>query len=88
MECAPNGGQIAVWELTRPTGLSEDESHGQGSHSIEFKRQVARSLLRATLHALSRHDVSRNLIRIWVQSLSLGHDFARQLTRVTSPFNE
>jgi hypothetical protein len=29
MECAPNGGQIADWELTGAAGLSEDESHGQ-----------------------------------------------------------
>jgi transposase-like protein len=33
------------------------------SHSIEFKRQE-------TLHSLAkRHDVSRNLIRIWVKKL-------------------
>ena len=39
------------------------------SHSIEFKRQVAQEFLAGeTLHALSsRHDVSRNLIRIWVE---------------------
>ncbi|MGA2842483.1 MAG: hypothetical protein ABSG18_20410, partial [Steroidobacteraceae bacterium] len=32
MECAPDGGQIAGWELTGATGLSEDESHGQAPH--------------------------------------------------------
>jgi len=39
------------------------------SHSIEFKRQVAQEFIAGeTLHALSsRHDVSRNLIRIWVR---------------------
>ncbi len=38
------------------------------SHSIEFKRQVAHEFIAGeTLHALaSRHDLSRNLIRIWV----------------------
>jgi transposase-like protein len=38
------------------------------SHSIEFKRQVAREFISGeTLHGLAkRHDVSRNLIRIWV----------------------
>ena len=32
LECAPDGGQIAGWELTGATGLSEDESHGQAPH--------------------------------------------------------
>ena len=38
------------------------------SHSIEFKRQVAQEFLAGeTLHGLAkRHDLSRNLIRIWV----------------------
>jgi len=44
------------------------------SHSIEFKRQVAREYVGGeTLHALAqRHDVSRNLIRIWVQKYEAG----------------
>lgn len=39
------------------------------SHSIEFKRQVAQEFIAGeTLHGLAkRHDISRNLIRIWVQ---------------------
>ena len=32
LECAPDSGQIAGWELTRAAGLSEDESHGQAPH--------------------------------------------------------
>ena len=32
MECAPDGGQFAGWELTGAAGLSEDESHGQAPH--------------------------------------------------------
>ena len=32
LECAPDGGQFAGWELTGAAGLSEDESHGQASH--------------------------------------------------------
>ena len=38
------------------------------SHSIEFKRQIAQEFIAGeTLHGLAkRHDVSRNLIRIWV----------------------
>ena len=45
------------------------------THSIEFKRQVAQDFIAGeTLHGLAkRHDISRNLIRIWVKSLRLGH---------------
>ena len=44
------------------------------SHSIEFKRQVVQEYLAGeTLHGLaSRHDLSRNLIRIWVQKYEVG----------------
>jgi len=44
------------------------------SHSIEFKRQVAQEFIAGeTLHALSkRHDISRQLIRIWVQKCEAG----------------
>ena len=44
------------------------------SHSVEFKGQVAQEFLAGeTLHGLAkRHDVSRNLIRIWVQKYEQG----------------
>ncbi|MEQ8367800.1 MAG: transposase [Roseicyclus sp.] len=44
------------------------------SHSVEFKRQVVQEFLAGeTLHGLAkRHDVSRNLIRIWVQKYEEG----------------
>jgi len=44
------------------------------SHSIEFKRQVAQEFIAGeTLYALARrHDVSRNLIRVWVKKLETG----------------
>jgi len=44
------------------------------THSLEFKRQVAQEFLAGeTLHGLSkRHDLSRNLIRIWVQRFETG----------------
>jgi transposase len=44
------------------------------SHSVEFKRQVVQEYLGGeTLHGLGkRHDVSRNLIRIWVQKYEAG----------------
>ena len=43
-------------------------------HSIEFKRQVAQDFIAGeTLHGLAkRHDLSRNLIRIWVKKLEAG----------------
>ncbi len=44
------------------------------SHSVEFKRQVAQEFLGGeTLHGLAkRHDISRNLIRIWVGRYEAG----------------
>src|ERR1700678_4086953 len=44
------------------------------SHSIEFKRQIAQEFLAGeTLHGLEkRHDLSRNLIRVWVERYEAG----------------
>ncbi len=44
------------------------------NHSVDFKRQVvAEYYAGETLHALSRrHDLSRNLIRIWVEKAEAG----------------
>jgi transposase-like protein len=44
------------------------------THSIDFKRQVAQDYLAGeTLHSLAkRHDLSRNLIRIWVRKYEAG----------------
>ena len=44
------------------------------SHSVEFKRQVAQEFLAGdTLHGLAkRHDISRNLIRVWVEKYEAG----------------
>ena len=44
------------------------------SHSIEFKRQVAQEFIAGeTLYGLAkRHDISRNLIRVWVQKYEAG----------------
>lgn len=44
------------------------------SHSIEFKRQVvAEYHAGETLHGLARrHDLSRNLIRVWVEKAEAG----------------
>src|SRR6516162_9022528 len=45
-----------------------------GPHSIEFKRQVAQEFIAGeSLYALSkRHDISRQLIRVWVQKYEAG----------------
>ena len=44
------------------------------THSIEFKRQVAHDYIAGeTLHSLAkRYDLSRNLIRIWIQKYEAG----------------
>jgi len=44
------------------------------NHSIEFKRQVAQEFIAGeTLHGLAkRHDLSRNLIRVWVRKYEEG----------------
>jgi transposase len=44
------------------------------SHTIEFKRQVAQEFVAGeTLHGLAkRHDISRNLIRVWVAKFEAG----------------
>ena len=44
------------------------------SHNVEFKWQVAQEFLAGeTLHGLAkRHDISRNLIRIWVETYETG----------------
>ncbi len=44
------------------------------SHSAAFKRQVAEDFIAGeTLHALAqRHDISRQLIRIWVGKFEAG----------------
>ena len=48
--------------------------HRHRSHSVDFKRQVvAEYHAGETLHALSRrYDLSRNLIRIWVEKAEAG----------------
>jgi transposase len=46
----------------------------QRSHSVAFKRQVAEEFLAGeTLHGLAkRHDICRNLIRVWVAKYEAG----------------
>jgi len=44
------------------------------THTVTFKRQVVQEYLSGeTMHGLAkRHDLSRNLIRIWVQKYEAG----------------
>lgn len=44
------------------------------TYSADFKRQVSQEYLAGeTLHGLSkRHDISRNLIRVWVEKYQAG----------------
>lgn len=44
------------------------------SHSVAFKRQVAQEYLSGeTLRGLAkRHDLLRNLVRVWVQKYETG----------------
>jgi len=44
------------------------------SHSVEFKRQVVQELIAGeSLYGLAkRHDLSRQLIRVWVQKYEAG----------------
>ena len=76
MEWAPWGGRFKRNELTWRAGLSkEGEAMARHrSHSIEFKRQVAQEYLTGeTLHGLAkRHDISRNLIRVWIEKYEAG----------------
>ena len=59
-------------------------------HSIEFKRQVAQEYLAGdTLHGLAkRHDISRNLIRVWVARCRVGRGDRRRVGCCAScPYN-
>ena len=69
----------------KPARLAGDTAYGSGanlnwlvarqrSHSIAFKRQVAQEFIAGeTLYGLSkRHDISRQLIRVWVQKYEAG----------------
>ena len=76
LECAPDGGQFAELGIDRALpGFRRMKAMAKHrSHSIEFKRQVAQEFIAGeTLHGLAkRHDISRNLIRVWVKKLEAG----------------
>ena len=67
--------RLQVWNWPELPGFQRMKPMAKHRpHSIEFKRQVALEFIAGeTLHALSsRHDVSRNPIRIWVRKFEAG----------------
>jgi transposase-like protein len=71
----PLGRTGRRYRIDRRAVLSKEGSPWPSTaHSIEFKRQVAQEFLAGeTLHGLSkRHDICRNLIRVWVQKYEAG----------------
>jgi hypothetical protein len=72
----PVGADRSDLAIDPQAGLSKDESPWPSTDptAIEFKRQVAQEFLAGeTLHGLAnRHDLSRNLIRLWVQKYEAG----------------
>ena len=73
MEWAPWAGRLDQQELTIEPGFRRMEAHGQAPHA-QHRRQVAQEfLVGETLHGLAkRHDICRNLIRVWVQKYEAG----------------
>ena len=61
MECAPDGGQIAGWELTGAAGLSEDESHGQAPHPQHRVQTADRPGLHCRRDAACSRQPTRHL---------------------------
>ena len=76
LECAPGAGQVEVSDLTGVLGFRKMRAmtRQQRSHSIEFKRQVVQEYIAGeTLYGLAkRHDLSRQLIRVWVEKYEAG----------------
>ena len=74
-EVGPSGRTIGREIIDRQPGFRRRNLMAKRrTHSIEFKRQVAQEFLAGeTLHGLAkRHDVCRNLIRVWVQKYEAG----------------
>jgi transposase-like protein len=75
MECVLGAGQVEQQELTHSPGFQKMEAMARHrSHSVEFKRQVAQDYVNGeTLHGRAkRHDLSRNLICVWVAKYEAG----------------
>ena len=75
LEWAPRAGQAGIGELTPSPGFRRMKAMVRHrTHSVEFKRQVALEYLAGdTLKGLCRrHDISRNLVRLWVKKFEAG----------------
>src|SRR5262249_26298781 len=76
LECTPSGGQVRGprIRLSPPGFRGERPMAKHRIYSVEFKRQVVQDYLSGeTLHGLAkRHDISRNLIRIWIAKHEAG----------------
>ena len=76
MECAPGGGQIERVGLTLLAGLSEDGSHDEAPIAQRRVQAAGRSGVHrwrdAARRCRKRHDISRQLIRIWVGKFEAG----------------
>lgn len=73
----PRGWTDRLDELTRFVGFPKVEPVARHRrHGIEFKREVAQEFIAGeTLHGpAKRHDVSRNLIRIWAHKYTAAHN--------------
>ena len=71
----PQAGRVGGGELTGAPGFRRMEAHDEAPIPWrQFKRQVAQEFLSGeTLHGLAkRHDISRNLIRVWVEKYEAG----------------
>ncbi len=68
-------GRIGLSQLTVQSGFSGMKVMAKHrTHSVEFKRQVSQEYLSVkTLHRLpKRNDISRQLIRIWLEKYQAG----------------
>ena len=74
MEWAPGAGQDAVLQLT-PVPVFRKKAHGEApnpQHWIQATGGRGVPGRRDPAWALQRHDLSRNLIRIWVEKYQAG----------------
>ena len=75
MEWAPRAGRFERNKLTGGAGLSKDGSHGKTPITQRRVQASGRAGVsgRRDLHGLAkRHDISRNLVRVWVEKYEAG----------------
>ena len=75
LEWAPWVGRLDEQELTIEPGFRRMEAHGQAPHAQHRIQAPSRSGIpgrRDPAWAAKRHDICRNLIRVWVQKYEAG----------------